>query len=577
MDTKLLEEINEKVNIVDLVSNYVELQKTGKNYKGLCPFHQEKTPSFIVSPEKNIAKCMGCGEGGTPITFYKKIKGISLERAAKELAEKVNIHIDIAVDNDPYSTIYKMMEETNQFFRFQLEHTEQGLKASEYLKQRKMDKGVISHFEIGVSSQNSDTLYQVLRDKGFDVNDMLTYGLVKQKEDNSYYDMFMNRITFPIRNLEGHIVGFSARTLDSNESIKYLNTKETPIFKKSQLLYHAFESQMAIRQHKKVIIHEGFFDVMASYQAGFEYAIATMGTALTKEHVGQIKKLTDYVIIAYDGDKAGFEATNKAIKLLEKEHIKMDVAYFPDGLDPDDIVKTKGIQMYQTILTHELKDVYDYRYVHYKNQTRFDISNDRIKFKDLVLKMIEKSDSSIQSLYRKRLAVDLGMELSDLKITSVQEDLPFKVEEKLTKKEDKYLLAEIGIIIGLIQDKSYVDFVKKQLSHQHFSDQDMAMIRYHLFHYYENYETFDLETFLESLKDHYKKVFEQYILQDIDYKNHIKIDMNTLELNIVKIKESIQKRRLHKLTQDRKNKPENAPIYVNESLKIIKKLNGVKH
>jgi hypothetical protein len=169
------------------------------------------------------------------------------------------------------------------------------------------------------------------------------------------------------------------------------------------------------------------------------------------------------------------------------------------------------------------------------------------------------------------------MELNDLKITSNQEDLPFKVEEKLTKKEDKYLLAEIGIIIGLIQDKSYVDFVKKQLSHQHFSDQDMAMIRYHLFHYYENYETFDLETFLESLKDHYKKVFEQYILQDIDYKNQIKIDKNTLELNIGKIKESIQKRRLHKLMQDRKNKPENASIYVNESLKIIKKLNGVKH
>jgi DNA primase len=406
---------------------------------------------------------------------------------------------------------------------------------------------------------------------------MLTYGLVKQNKDATYYDMFTNRITFPIRNMEGHIVGFSARTLDPNETIKYLNSPETPIFKKSHILYHGYEAQMAIRQHKKVLIHEGFFDVIASYQAGFEYAVASMGTALTKEHVLLLKKLTDHVIIAYDGDKAGFEATNKAIKLLEKERIKMDIAYFPDGLDPDDLIKTKGIEFYQQIILKELKDPYDYRYIHYKNQTRFDISNDRIQFKDRILKMIEKADISIQSMYRKRLALDLGMEIEDLKITSQQEDLPFKIETKIDKKVDKYLLAEIGIIIGLIQNKTYVDHIKNQLSHQHFADQDMAMIRYHMFHYYETYAAFEMDVFLETLKPHYKTVFEQYILTDIDFINHIEKDKDAIDTYIQHIQESIQKRRLNKLTQDRKSKPENAPIYVGESMEIIKKLNGVKH
>jgi DNA primase len=577
LDQQLLEEINAKVHIVDLVSNYVELQKAGKNFKGLCPFHQEKTPSFIVSPEKNIAKCMGCGEGGKPITFYRKIKGLTLEKAAIELAESVGMKLDLNVRKNPYETIFQMMHETNEFFKFHLSHTEAGQKAMSYLESRTLKPETIKHFDIGLSPSSGDTLYQLLRDKGYDVNDMLTYGLVKQRDNGTYYDVMTQRITFPIKDHEGHIVGFSGRTLSHDESMKYVNSPESPIFKKSQLLYHLSDAMIAIRQHKAVILHEGFFDVIASYQAGLPYAVATMGTSLTKEHMPHIKKLTDHVILAYDGDKAGFEATNKAIKLFESEVMKMDVAYFPDGLDPDDYLKTKGIEAYQDVFLKYLKDPYDYRYIHYKSRTDFNVSNDRITFKDTILKMIQSSDVSIQSLYRKRLALDLGMDIEDLAITNKkQTTLPFEEVKTQSKVKNKYLMAEIGLIIGLIQNKKYVDLVKKTLSHQHFADQEMAMIRYQLFNYYEQYETFDLDEFLNIMNPMYIHVFEQYILVDIDYKHQLIKDRLSMEQYIEKIKESIQKRRLQKLMHDRKSKPENAPIYVGETMKIIKKLNGVK-
>ena len=577
LEQRLLEEINALVNIVDLVSTFVELQKAGKNYKGLCPFHQEKSPSFIVSPEKNIAKCMGCGEGGKPITFYRKIKGLSLEKAAYELADQVGLKITEEMQIDPLEPIFRMMKETHEFFKFIRTHTDAGKKATQYLESRGLTHETIEHFEIGLSPASGDTLYQLLRDKGFDVNDMLSYGLVKQKEDGKYYDLMAQRITFPIKNPDGFVVGFSGRTLSKDESLKYVNSPESPIFKKSNLLYHLHEGQMAIRQQKVMILHEGFFDVIASYQAGFEHSVATMGTALTKQHVNTIKKYTDYVIIAYDGDQAGFEATNKAIKLFEQTSIKIDVAYFPNGLDPDDYLKTQGIEHYQELFKNQLKDPYDYRYLHYRHKADFSSSKDRVTFKDLILKMIERSDVAIQSLYRKRLALDLGIDFEDIKMSTKVESLPFVGLEKPKKNVNKYLLAEIGIIIGLIQNKEFVEYIKKTLSHQHFSDNDMALIRYHLFHYYESNDTFDETLFLNDLKQEYKDVYETYVKTDIDLKNNLIKDLDTMNAYIATIKESIQKRRLLKLANDRKQKPENASIYMSESMKIIKKLNGVNN
>jgi DNA primase len=215
MDNKLIELINEKTPIVDLVSEFVSLQKAGKNYRGLCPFHQEKTPSFFVSPEKNICKCYGCGEGGSPINFYRKIKNISFQEAAEELAEKAGIEIEKTKrQKDPYESFYQLLHEVKEFYKFNLKNSEKGQKALDYLYKRELSDEIIEHFEIGYAPEHSDALYKLLNDKGYQVSDMIKLGVVKQKDDGSYYDLFSNRIIFPITNAKGSVVGFSGRTLN---------------------------------------------------------------------------------------------------------------------------------------------------------------------------------------------------------------------------------------------------------------------------------------------------------------------------------------------------------------------------
>ena len=208
MEAALLQKINDQTNIVDLVSEYVELTKAGKNLKGLCPFHQEKTPSFFVSPEKNIAKCMSCQTGGQPITFYKEIKGISFQEAANELAVRAGIMIE-EVKKDPLDHIFKMFDETIKFYQFSLMKTEDGAQALAYLKNRNVEDETIQSYQLGYAPKKSNALYSLLRDKKYDISDMLNYGLIRQSEDGTYYDLFLDKIIFPIHNEKGFIVGLS--------------------------------------------------------------------------------------------------------------------------------------------------------------------------------------------------------------------------------------------------------------------------------------------------------------------------------------------------------------------------------
>lgn len=449
MDQQILEKINSQTNIVDLVSEFVELQKSGKNFKGLCPFHNEKSPSFFVSPEKNIAKCFSCGGGGQPLTFYKQIKNISFKKAIEELAKRANINLPNQKPKDKHEHVYQMFNEAQKFFSFTLNHTELGKQAMDYLLKRGLTKETIEHFDIGCAPAFGDTLYQLLRDKSLDVNQMLEYSLVRQKEDGTYYDMFTSRITFPIKDMNGNIVGFSGRTLSKDNQVKYMNSPESPVFKKGQLLYHAFDAQKYIRKNNRVILHEGFFDVISSYQAGYKEAVATMGTSLTKEQAQMLSQLSHSVIIGYDGDNAGFEATNKAIKRLEPFKLKVDILHLPEQLDPDEYIKKYGVKSYQERM-QLLKDPYDYQYMIHKNQKDFSKSHDRIAFKDAILKMLKGSDPAVQSLYKTRLSVDLNMSIEDLDITpTATQVMPKKAAKKTVK--DKYFMAEIGLIIAMMR------------------------------------------------------------------------------------------------------------------------------
>ena len=574
MDQQILEKINSQTNIVDLVSEFVELQKSGKNFKGLCPFHNEKSPSFFVSPEKNIAKCFSCGGGGQPLTFYKQIKNISFEKAIEELATRANINLPNQKPKDKHEHVYQMFNEAQKFFSFTLNHTELGKQAMDYLLKRGLTKETIEHFEIGCAPAFGDALYQLLRDKSFDVNQMLEYSLVRQKEDGAYYDMFTSRITFPIKDINGNTVGFSGRTLSKDNQVKYMNSPESPVFKKGQLLYHAFDAQQHIRKNKRVILHEGFFDVISSYQAGYKEAVATMGTSLTREQAQLLSQLSHSVIIGYDGDNAGFEATNKAIKRLEPFKLKVDILHLPEQLDPDEYIKKYGVKSYQERM-QLLKDPYDYQYMIHKNQKDFSKSHDRIAFKDAILKMLKGSDPAVQSLYKTRLSVDLNMSIEDLDITpTAAQVIPKKASKKTIK--DKYFMAEIGLIIAMMRSNEIALKAKEELTNQHFADKHLSIIRYTMIKFYESHASFDLKAFTEMLKEEERAIFEKDVLTDMDYVNQLPKTNHDVDIYIKTIQSSIDIRRLRRLNEKRKQVPTNAPLIVSERDDLIKKLNGVK-
>ncbi|MBN2300519.1 MAG: DNA primase [Acholeplasmataceae bacterium] len=570
MEDKLINEINEKTAIVDLVSEFVSLSKRGKNFMGLCPFHQEKTPSFSVSPEKNIAKCMSCGEGGTPINFYRKIKNISFEEAALELAERAGIEIKHKkVKSDPNTHYFKLMNEVAQFYQFNLKNSEKGQEALKYLYQRQMTDELISHFKLGYATGHSDTLYQVLKDKKYAVSDMILLGVVKQADDGTYYDLFSDRIIFPITSPRGDVVGLSGRTLNPKDQVKYINSPETVIFKKGYLLYHLFEALSDIRMSKQVVLYEGFFDVISSYAAGVKNGVATMGTALTKNQAQLIKNVTKSVLIAYDGDAAGLKATDHAIPLLEREQLKVEVLTIPEKMDPDDFIKAYGPEKYEMLFGEYTLDAYAFRYHYYKQGKNLQDANDMKAFRRQVMVMIQNSDSSIRAFYAQKLAHDLNIPVESLQRKKSVQSEPIIPKSDQPKMIDKHQKAERYLIFAMLRSKEAAEFIMKSLKQTDFAETITAAIRLKIENYYEDHRELDINDFLDQLTLEQRQHMENVLLTDMFWTNNIVISTDELSPYIALVKEANLKRRLEYLREKIKNEDNVSDILINERDQII--------
>lgn len=548
MDIKLIEEINKKTQILDVVSEFVDLEKRGKNYMGLCPFHDEKTPSFSVSPEKNICKCMGCGEGGNPINFYRKIKNISFEQAAQELAKRAGITVkQTKVKTNPHEPYYKMMDEAATFYSFNLKNSKAGQQAYDYLIKRELSGKTIDHFRLGYAPAYGDTLYQVLKDKGYRVSDMIKLGIVKQNDEGKYYDLFSDRVIFPITNPDGYVVGFSGRTLSSKDQIKYVNSPETVIFKKGYLLYHLHEGLRDIRKLKQVILFEGFFDVISSYQAGVTNGVATMGTALTRNQAALIKRFSPSVVIAYDGDQAGQKATDSAIPVLDKVGLKTEVLVIPEKLDPDEFIKSYGPEKYDQLFSQNVTDPYRFRFNYYKQGLDLNNSNDIKLFKDKVTYMLSHADPAIVQIYKKLLAQTLHIDASDIHVKKSHKQLPQArptdqaVKEKIA---DKYERAERYITIIMLRSKEDALWVHSMLSINDFADPVISTIRSKIMSYYQDHDIIDISDFSDYLTHDQRTYFEKYILTDMLYAKKLEIPKKSYETYVSSIKQAASKRRL---------------------------------
>ena len=412
-----IEKIEQATDIVKLVSNYVKLEKIGKSYKGLCPFHSEDTPSFVVSPEKNLAHCFGCGGGGSPIKFLEQIENIDFLTALEKLAKFNGIPFEAHQKpkvNQGLTKYYKIMQIAVNFYKKNFDSTEEGLKAKEYLHNRGLDDQTIEDFKIGLSPKPGDTLYQVLKDSDVLELDMSDVGLVDKSNDR-YYDLFSNRIMFPIYNEDGNPIGFSARIYNSNDknSPKYINSRETILYKKANVIFNLQNAKGNIMRNKRIILHEGQMDVIASYRSGLKEAICTMGTALSINQAKLLQKYANHAIICYDGDKAGINASLKAINVFKSLGFMIHLVLLPDGMDPDEYVLKYGEEKYKEFFLSNLLDENQYRLKVFTANKNFNDLNVLNEVKNNCFSMIAQMESQAeQEDYLKQLSkiLDISFE-----------------------------------------------------------------------------------------------------------------------------------------------------------------------
>ncbi len=534
----IVERVIKENDILQVVSSYVKLNKQGKNYFGLCPFHSEKTPSFSVSTEKQIFHCFSCGEGGNVAQFISKIENISFIDSIRKLASNINLNIDEYFDYNKsveQTKYYKINQFVCDFYQFALLNTKEGKEALKYLENRHITLDTIKQFKIGLAPDSVDTLYQALKSNDYSELSMLELGHVI-KYNNKFYDKFKNRIMFPITNEHGNIVGFSGRLyLDKNkDEPKYMNTQETPIFKKAKILYNLYHAKKMIRQNKRVFLFEGFMDVIASYRSGIYESVAAMGTSLTNEHVQILKKFTPHVILCYDADNPGIEATKKAIQLLHKHHLKISVVHLPNGLDPDDYVNQYGEDKYSEYIDENIKSYKEYMYELYHSNININHIESIDDFKKKVFRLITEATPTERELFLNKLSNDINVSIKTLQYDYnnytqylkksdepnnydvIMHDHIIKKIEKNRPSEKKLIEAQKIIIFFCLYNRKFVNIINKDtritFNHRQYRD-----LFYDICSYYNTYDNFDYEEFLnkyvkdnETYLDFYQKIYKDF-------------------------------------------------------------------
>lgn len=464
-------EIIDKTDMVGLVSEYVSLTKRGKNYFGLCPFHDDQSPSFSVSPEKKIAKCMSCGEGGNPINFLRKIKNISFEDACYLLAERSGVTVERTKTfkkEDTNIKYYEINQIAQQFYQHFLFNSQTGREALNYLNKRGLSLETIKMFGIGLAPKEHDTLARVLKDKNYSLTDANDIGLIKSNKEG-YYDVFKNRIMFPIFDEDGRVLGFSGRIfMGEVDQPKYVNTEETVIYKKGEMLYNLNNAIPFIRKTGRVILCEGQLDVISLSNAGFKEAVCSLGTALTKEQVSLLSKYGKTVIISYDGDNAGIKATKKAFSLLKG--FNANALLLPDGMDPDEFIKKYGADEFNNYLTNNLNDPYAFTYKNAFRGRNISLSYDYEEVKKEIFTFLQESNSSsIIEKYLKQLAIDLKVSydaiFNDYNLYSKgsyrQKDVEISQQEENNLKDIKSHEKIFAYFIAL--DRKYFNYFEEEV------------------------------------------------------------------------------------------------------------------
>ncbi|MGL4904943.1 MAG: DNA primase, partial [Cetobacterium sp.] len=461
----------QQLHIEEVVGEVVELKKTGANYKGLCPFHQDNNPSFVVSPSKNICKCFVCGAGGNPIKFYSEYKKISFVEAVEELAKKYNISIKKVGnskinDNKEY---YDIMEEAHNYYKEEI-FKNTAREALEYLSNRKIDPKLIKDNGIGYAPNDWTGLYDHLLTKGFLKEKIFELGLAKESE-KGIYDAFRNRIIFPIYSISGKIIAFGGRSLEDRKDIpKYINSQETPIFSKGRSLYGFVQKGGNIKKKNYSILMEGYMDVVSAHSYGFDVALAPLGTALTEDQGKLLKKYTNNVILSFDMDEAGQKATERAIMILKAEGFNIRVLTYKDAKDPDDYLKKYGKEAFLKVVKESL-EAFDYLYTRYSSEYSLEDHMSKQNFINRFKDFFQCLENDLEkSLYIDKLSKSLSIDIDILKsilISNNKKKIKITYEKKEETKEldekGLYNLEKLTLALILSETDYFNDFKSKKL------------------------------------------------------------------------------------------------------------------
>lgn len=484
-----IQQLKQYSDIERIISGYVPLSRKGRNLSGLCPFHSEKTPSFFVYPQTQSFYCFGCGAGGDVITFIRRIENLEYMEAVRFLAEKCGLTVPDSQQEDERAVqrrrILEINRETARFFHAQL-MSEQGKQAYDYLTRRGRDRKTIRHFGLGYAPEGWRVLSDYLKTKGFTDEEMVAANVAVNSKRGSVYDRFRNRVMFPIIDLRGNVVGFGGRALD-DQGAKYLNTSDTPVFKKSRNLF-AMNFAKTSKQ-PGLILAEGYMDVIAIHQAGFDNAIATLGTALTDEQARLISQYTDKVILAYDSDGPGQAATKRAINIFDEVGVKVSVLSMTGAKDPDEFIQKYGRERFAMLLDGSSNAL---EFELSKIRSRFDIStaDGKVNFlkeacklfagirnpveREVYLTQIANEleiapqaiHAQIKSLDKQALSRDRSRQRRDTdlyigRMAAAKDDIQRKVNLR-------YAMAEEGILYCLMKNPDFWKIVSARISEQDF-------------------------------------------------------------------------------------------------------------
>lgn len=408
LSDSFLQELRLKTDVVDLISSYVSLKKRGNTYVGLCPFHNEKTPSFTVYKNTQSFYCFGCGAGGDGVSFMRKIENLDYIDAVKVLAQRAGMQMPDEGYDDSLSkkrrTILQINRETARFYHNYM-MSEQGKVGLQYFLNRGLSQKTIRHFGLGYAPNKWDELFKHLKSKGYDVSDILTAGVVR-KGEKGYYDYFRNRVMTPIIDVRGNFIAFGGRVLDDSKP-KYINTSDTLVYKKTNEVFGLNYAKDSGKD--SLILCEGYMDVIAMHQAGFTNAVAGCGTALTNEQVRLLSRYAKEIILVYDNDEAGQKALNKAISLFDQVDVKISIPTLSGGKDPDEIIKNLGRARFADMLENSSNEV-EFAIMKLRRGFNLQTTQGKSQFASEAVKILANATPIERDLYLSRLADELGIE-----------------------------------------------------------------------------------------------------------------------------------------------------------------------